>query len=114
MQVVYYETNKGFCPVKEFIHNIDVQIASKAYSYFLLLAQYNGSLRSPFSKHLGNGIFELRPSRRGMAVRVLYFFDTNDVAVLTNAFIKKQDKTPSAEVELAKSYRKDYYSRKDL
>ena len=34
--------------------------------------------------------------------------------ILTNGFIKKTQKTPSAEIEKAEQYRKEYLSRKDI
>jgi len=32
---------------------------------------------------------------------------------ITNGFIKKAQKTPKQEIELAKTYRADYYARKE-
>ena len=43
--------------------------------------------------------------------RVLYFFIIGKKAVLTNGFIKKSQKTPKAEKELAKKYKADYERR---
>ena len=40
--------------------------------------------------------------------RELYFFYVGEKAILTNGFIKKTTKTPSAEIQLAKKYRDDY------
>jgi len=33
--------------------------------------------------------------------------------ILTNGFVKKTQKTPDGEIELAKKYRDDYERRKD-
>ena len=44
--------------------------------------------------------------------RVLYFFIVGKKAVLTNGFIKKSQKTPKAEKELAKKYKADYERNK--
>ena len=43
--------------------------------------------------------------------RVLYFFIIGKKAVLTNGFIKKSQKTPKEEKELAKKYKADYERR---
>jgi len=40
--------------------------------------------------------------------RILYFFVIGKKVVLTNGFIKKTQKTPQKEIELAKKYRKDF------
>jgi len=33
--------------------------------------------------------------------------------IITHGFVKKTQKTPKAEIELAKKYRKDYIARKE-
>ena len=74
----------------------------------------NGTeLREPFSKHLEDGIFELRATFSSNISRVLYFFFTGRTAILTNGFIKKSNKTPIKEIEKAKKYRADYLKRKE-
>lgn len=46
-------------------------------------------------------------------VRVLYFFDKDRIIIATNGFVKKQQKTPRSEIELAKDRRSDYHRRKE-
>ena len=76
------------------------------------LLEMNGPLlREPYSKPLENGIFELRTKQGSNITRVLYFFIVGKKAVLTNGFIKKSQKTPKAEKELAKKYKADYERR---
>ncbi len=40
--------------------------------------------------------------------RILYFFVVGDKAILTNGFIKKTNKTPKKEIELAFKRKNDY------
>ena len=54
---------------------------------------------------------ELRISAGNNISRILYFFVIGNTAILTNGFIKKTWKTPPAEIERAKQYRKDYMRR---
>ena len=76
------------------------------------LLERNGSfLRSPYSEHLKDDIFELRTKQSSNITRILYFFVVGDKAVLTNGFTKKTNKTPTKEIELAKKYREDYLRR---
>lgn len=60
---------------------------------------------------LENGIFELRTKQGLDITRILYFFIVGKKAVLTNGFVKKSQKTPKAEKELARKYRADYERR---
>lgn len=58
-----------------------------------------------------NGIFELRTKQGSDITRVLYFFIIGKKAVLTNGFVKKTQKTPKVEIELANKYKVDYERR---
>ena len=62
----------------------------------------------PYSKPLGNGIFELRASTNKEEARFLYFFHPTKrkIAVIATAFKKKTRKTPSGEIEAAKKVKK--------
>ena len=69
---------------------------------------------SPVYMHnIENGmlIFNNDSIEAGNRLRVLYFFIVGKKAVLTNGFIKKSQKTPKAEKELAKKYKADYERR---
>ena len=77
------------------------------------ILQDNGyELREPYSKHLSEGIFELRAKVGSDITRVLYFFYVERHIILTNGFIKKPQKIPPKEIERAKKYRADYLRRK--
>ena len=77
--------------------------------------QDNGNeLREPYSKHLSEGIFELRAKVGSDISRVLYFFYIDQHIILTNGFVKKTQKTPQQEIEKAKEYRADYLRRRNL
>ena len=54
-----------------------------------LLEENGTELREPFSKPLGDGIFELRAKVGTDISCVLYFFVINRQAILTHGFIKK-------------------------
>lgn len=71
-----------------------------------LLEEYGNELRLPYSRHLEDGIFELRAKVSSNITRVLYFFYVGQTIVLTNGFVKKTQKTPRAAIEQAKEYRK--------
>ena len=42
---------------------------------------------------------------------MMYFFYVGNRIILTNGFIKKTQKTPRKELELAKQYKKDFLER---
>lgn len=77
------------------------------------LEENGPALREPFSKPLGDGIFEIRAKQGSNISRVLYFFVIGRKIILTNGFVKKTAKTPPGEIERAKRYRADFQRRKE-
>ena len=78
-----------------------------------LLAKNGTSLRMPYSEHLVDGIFEIRAKSGSNISRVLYFFVIGRKIVLTNGFVKKTQKTPKNEIDLAKKYRNEFLNREE-
>ena len=108
IEVDFYELPDGTEPVREFLNSLDIKMRAKMYREIDLLVINGPELREPHSKHLNDGIFELRAKQSNGISRVLYFFFIGKKAILTNGFFKKTMRTPKREIELAKRYRKDY------
>lgn len=107
----YYEQEDGSKPAEEFILAQDYKMQAKIFSNLTYLEAMGPSLREPYSKPLGNGIFEIRTKLGSDITRVLYFFMAGQKAILTNGFVKKSPKTPPGEIDRAKRYRADYQRR---
>ncbi len=111
-QIKFYRTEHGDCPVEDFLDQLDDKMLTKVLRMISLLKNYGNDLREPYSKHLNDGIFELRISHGSNISRILYFYTSGKTIVLTNGFIKKTPKTPAKEIEKAERFRKDYAERK--
>lgn len=112
-EVEFYEDDHGSSPSYDFVMNMENRkLQAKIVGSLEVLADKGGSLREPYSKHLEDGIFELRCRVAHDIARLLYFFDEGKVVVVTNGFVKKTQKTPAKEIRLAKSLRADYLKRK--
>ena len=111
IEVVMYEKEDGSVPVLEFLSGLNDKMEAKVAWTISRLEEYGQELREPYSKPLGDGIFELRVQFGSDISRVLYFFVVRGRVVLTHGFIKKTQKTPSSEIERAKRYRNDYLRR---
>lgn len=116
--VEFYETADGKSELWDFLEglrvkasrNKDARIQYKQISLYIQLLQDNGTrLNENITKHLDDGIWELRPGDN----RVLYFFFQHDTFVLLHQFRKKSQKTPRREIEKAKAERSDYLARKE-
>lgn len=100
LSVVFFATTTGREPVREWLKSLD-RDDRREVGADILAAQKGWPLGLPLCRSLGRGLWEVRstlPSRR--IARVIFAFD-GDVMVLLNGFIKKSQKTPSDEIELA-------------
>lgn len=85
---------------------------AKAFKEIDLLEEFGMGLREPYSKHIKEGVFELRIKVASDISRIFYFFFDRKKIVLTNGFIKKTQKTPEKEIEKALKFKADYERRK--
>ena len=112
-EIIFYEKSDGTEPAKDFLLSLDTKMRARLVKIIELLSVNGTELRKPYSEHLADGIFEIRAKVGSNISRVLYFFVIGKRIVLTNGFIKKTQKTPKNEIELAKKYRNDYLNREE-
>lgn len=111
--VDFYKLENGKSPAQDFIMSLDTKMKAKTFRAISLLKEYGNQLREPFSKPLRDGLFELRVRLGSDVVRILYFFCKGRLIVLTNGFVKKTQKTPEEEINLALEYKTEYLSREE-
>lgn len=109
---VYYATDSERIPVKKFIDSLNTRTQQKFFAVVEMLEKYGKSLPEPHAKYLGEEIYELRFKGQEGHIRVLHFFYHENKVVLTNGFIKKSNKTPKKEIDLAISRRETYINKK--
>lgn len=116
--VEFYENADGKSELWSFLEELriksqkskDARIQYRQISlYIQLLQEYGTHLQDNITKHIDDGIWELRPGNN----RIFYFFFENDTFVLLHQFRKKTQKTPRREIEKAKAERSDYLSRRE-
>ena len=110
-QVVFYGKPDGTEPAKVFLDALDAKMFAKMIRAIEILRVGGTSVREPYSKHLDDGIFEVRAQVGSNLSRVLYFFVAGRRMILTHGFTKKTQKTPPSEIEQAKKYRSEYLGR---
>lgn len=87
--------------VEKFINNLDKDLSSETVSLLRLLSGEGSTIKMPYSKPLGNGLFELR-GRSKSNVRYFYIFKYGQ-AFVVHGYIKKSQKTPLRELRIARS-----------
>ena len=113
-EIIFYEKDNGEEPALDFILGLEPKMKAKLVHILDYLKEYGPSARLPYSGPLGDGIFEIRAKQGSNIARVLYFFVVGRKIVMTNGFVKKTQKTPKSEIELATKHRADYERRYGL
>jgi phage-related protein len=114
-EVEYVELENNEKPFEEFVLGLTLKERAKIFetiNYFLELKNNDLSIKEKLSKHLEDGIFELRTYLSDKIARTLYFYQKGAKIIITHGFIKKTQKSPRKEIEKAKGLRKLYNERR--
>lgn len=108
-----YETAEGHQVVEEELEALERRSPTL---HALLIAGLNKLRqreyhRPPLSAPLGDGLFELRVGGRDIA-RAVWFFQSGGRIVVVRCFVKKSQKTPQRELQLARARMTDYLVRR--
>jgi phage-related protein len=111
--VLFYKTERGGCPVEDFLDALPSKAAQKVLWVLKLVKELDIVPIGYFKKLTGTeGIWECRIVHQGNTYRVLGFYDQPNRVVLTHGFMKKTPKTPRTEIERATQLRADHLRRR--
>ena|SRR3990167_10037550 len=97
--VFFEEPGSGKEPVRDWIKALNKK-DKKIIGHDLLVLQYNWPLGMPLVKSLGKGLWELRSNLSNRIARLIFVQKRNEI-ILLHAFIKKTQKIPGNEIEIA-------------
>jgi len=106
LKVVFFKTDTGNEPVREWLKELSKDDC-KVIGTDILTVQYAWPVGKPLVDHLGDGLWEVRSRLDNRLARTLFAMVDQEI-VLLHGFIKKQQKTPADELELAKKRKKQY------
>lgn len=109
--VEFYKDSKGIEPVAEFLDSLPVETKAKATRLLVLLSKQGTLLKEPYVKHIRGKLWELRIKDKYGAIRIFYFSFTGKIFVLLHGFLKKTDKAPVQEIEIAEKRMIDFIQR---
>lgn len=109
--ILLYETASGGTPIEDFLERLPSRLRQKVATFLGVLQKEGPKLREPYTKPLGHGIYELRCRLGTDAVRLLYFYHQGQIIIVTNGFIKKDQKTPRKELKLARNRKREIEER---
>ncbi len=102
--ILFYQEKAGDVPVLDWLN----ELKRKNIKGFLScaaridrLATYGHELRRPVADYLRDGIYELRAKHRNVQSRIFYYFEGQNVVVLSHAIVKKTSAVPKKDIDLA-------------
>jgi phage-related protein len=83
------------------------KILAKMLHIFELIEIYGAQLGEPYTKPLNNGLFEVRAKAKEGIGRSIYCYQKGQVIIILHSFVKKDQKTPKRELEIALKRKKE-------
>lgn len=108
-EIVFYTDNRGWSPIKTFLLELKKSNSPLAEQAFKGLEKLKNSAyhREPLSKHIEAGLWELRIRSGSDILRIFYTFEKGRIIVLLHIFIKKKQKIPKGELDIARKRLKE-------
>jgi phage-related protein len=106
LTVVFYLSKAGAEPVRDWLKGLPVE-DRQVLGRDLRLVEMSWPVGLPLCRPLGGGLWEVRSSLPSNRVARVIFCAAQGHMVLLHGFIKKTQKTPQAELDLARARQKE-------
>lgn len=100
LKVVFFKTASGREPVREWLRSL-VPDARKAIGCDIKTTQYGWPLGMPLIRKLERDLWEVRSDLPAGIARVMFTVEERHM-VLLHGFVKKSQKTPAADLKIAR------------
>jgi phage-related protein len=97
----YRNSQTNEMPARKFIESLDLKVRLKIEKYFKMLQLRQGYLDEPYARHIQGKIRELRVDFAVIRHRIFYFTFVDKKIIILHGFIKKVQKTPPKEIQIA-------------
>lgn len=109
-QIIFYKNSSGKEIIGEFIDSFSNRIIDKIRSDLRLLKEYGLSLLSTSKVKKLSGVphlYELR-IKTSVQIRLFFVLIPPNIFLILHGFVKKTNKTPLRELEIAMNRRKEF------
>jgi phage-related protein len=106
LPAAFYQLSAGREPVREWLKTLDEE-DRRAIGEDIKDVEFSWPIGMPLCRPLGKGLWEVRSDLAGGRIARVIFCTANSQMVLLHGFIKKTQKTPGADLELALKRKKE-------
>jgi phage-related protein len=103
LRALFYRTPADGEPVRDWLRNMEPVEDRKRIGVDIKTVEFGWPVGMPVCRSLGDGLYEVRSDlSRNRIARVLFYIDSEQRMVLLHGFVKKTQKTPQPDLELAR------------
>jgi phage-related protein len=106
LPAAFYQLSSGREPVREWLKALD-EADRKVVGEDIKDVEFSWPIGMPLCRPLGRGLWEVRSDLAGGRIARIIFCIVNSQMVLLHGFIKKTQKTPGSDLELALKRKKE-------
>ncbi|SRR5258706_15887727 len=106
LAVVFFSSETGNEPVRRWLRELPKE-EKKIIGTDILTVQYAWPAGKPLVNSMGNGIWEVRSRLKDRIARTLFIVVDEEI-VLLHGFIKKTQRSPKEDLDLAKKRKQQY------
>ena len=101
LEVIFFKLLSGKEPVREWLKELDKK-DRLIIGTDIKTVQYGFPIGMPLVRPMGGGIYEVRSDLSSRRISRVFFCVEDETVILLHGFIKKSQKTPDNELEIAK------------
>jgi phage-related protein len=103
IHAIFFRTEAGNEPVRDWLKSLTPIEDRKQIGIDIKTVEFGWPIGMPTCRPLGNGLYEVRSTLSSQRIaRVLFYTDAKSRMVLLHGFIKKSQKTPQPDLDLAR------------
>jgi len=103
LPAIFFRTEAGGEPVRDWLRGMPSPEDRKRIGEDIKTVEFGWPVGMPVCRPLGDGIYEVRTSlAQNRISRVLFYVDKKSRMVLLHGFIKKTQKAPAEDLDLAR------------
>jgi phage-related protein len=104
LQAIFYRTEAGGEPVREWLKGLPSREDRRLIGYDIETVEFGWPVGMPVCRPLAEGMYEIRTHlAQNRIARVLFYIDKLGRMVLLHGFIKKSQRTPKDDLNLART-----------
>lgn len=104
----FFRTSAGTEPVRKWLKEKLADADRKIVGQNISDAEYGWPVGMPLCRKLGKGLYEVRSDISNKRIARVIFYPADQEMILLHGFIKKSQKTPQSDIDLAEKRKKEH------